>query len=770
MARVVDNQSAGGADSLTINFEANADDYLILMHSRQYGTVPSTPTGWTALSYTKVEENGGKNEIWHKRATSTGSDSVTVSTTVGTGRHGLQLVNVRWVDATTAFDVTPTSRSSSSGATASSASITPSTANCLILHLVIPNDRTMIPAPGMLKLLRSNTQLQHGDAYSYYSYSKAAGATFPAITYTPELDLNINPTIVTIAFRDDGNNNSKGYVDVDNPPADIIHLLGTSGQTGNLTGTAQKDVTSAITTVQSISSSYNTNTLGAQQPSFEEGFLSSGVSTSGTTQSCGVIASELAATVDIDGDIIGFTSGGDRTFYQSFGYLAKNLAIGDGTNFDVFRVDAVDTVPSGSEAPILCVVEVGAGFENETVGAMSASVRQAIDHIVMISPAPTTYDVTGFGFLYRHNTMIILGGSTSFPCDMNTAIECARTSSLRTINNQGQQSQAQFFSAHKVQVGDGTTQTIWKSQQHSIEFPSASSEADRRIQVQVSAGKFGIYFKASSSCNFDFSNTTFNMGNSQVWELMSGTSTSATYSESGCLIISGDVRLQDIGRAIGGMTFSRCKEITKNSADCSGGNTFDNCNENQWFTVTSEAEFADLYNNTFKNNTVNAIKITGNQTGTWEDPNLTVSGNTYDIEYTGATDFNITSANTLTVNNSSTGTLTFITPVNTLTINSDTASTLIRYFEDDSQTVVDSATGTTLDYDYPDTDPIDIELVKQGYVPFNRQNVTPSNSDFDVVMDFDESYNSAHGLTITTEFDYVRATKVLNDKFRPGGS
>lgn len=108
------------------------------------------------------------------------------------------------------------------------------------------------------------------------------------------------------------------------------------------------------------------------------------------------------------------------------------------------------------------------------------------------------------------------------------------------------------------------------------------------------------------------------------------------------------------------------------------------------------------------------------------------------------------------------GSITLTQPALTFTFNSDTASTLIRYFEDDSQTVVDSATGTTLAYEYPDTDPVDAEFVKQGYVPVNRQDVVPSDGGtLDIIMDFDEAYSSAHGLTITSEYDYVRATKVL---------
>ena len=106
--------------------------------------------------------------------------------------------------------------------------------------------------------------------------------------------------------------------------------------------------------------------------------------------------------------------------------------------------------------------------------------------------------------------------------------------------------------------------------------------------------------------------------------------------------------------------------------------------------------------------------------------------------------------------------ITIVAPVDTYTFNSDTTATLIRYFTDDSQTIVDSTTGITLDYEFLNTNPVDAEFVKQGYVPVNRQDIVPTNNgSLDVIMDFDEAYNSGHGLTITTEYDYNRATKVL---------
>ena len=187
--------------------------------------------------------------------------------------------------------------------------------------------------------------------------------------------------------------------------------------------------------------------------------------------------------------------------------------------------------------------------------------------------------------------------------------------------------------------------------------------------------------------------------------------------------MSGTVYLDDIGRAFSGMTFTGCKEITKNAADLSGGNTINGCVDTYAISVDSKTNFEHLQNCTFTNNDV-SIRITGNHGGgTWSLAGTTVSGGTgsFDIEYTGTGTLTIEadtgsgwSQSRATATGG--GTLTISSPTQALDINSDTALTLIRYFTNDSQTVVDSATGTTLSYEYSNTNLIDIELVKQSYV------------------------------------------------------
>ena len=177
----------------------------------------------------------------------------------------------------------------------------------------------------------------------------------------------------------------------------------------------------------------------------------------------------------------------------------------------------------------------------------------------------------------------------------------------------------------------------------------------------------------------------------------------------------------------------------------------------------AETDLSDITITLTASNTITVSPTTGS--GTYDLSGLTTTG-TVTLDNATANDTTITlpagTSNAVASPTTGGGAIIVDSPSVSFTFTSDTASTLIRYFEDDSQTIVDSTTGTSLVYVFPDADPVDAEFLLQGYVPVNRQNIIPSEGGtLDIIMDFDEAYNSAHGLTITTEYDYNRGTKVL---------
>jgi hypothetical protein len=748
------------SDEKTVPYSADEDDFMLLVHNNQaYAVAPATPSGWTAVTYTSVIASGTYNNIWYRKATASEPTSVTVDASPSLNKQSLQLTVYKGIDTTTPFDTTVTSRSSGAASINSCPAITPATDNALIVYINIPNNDGMVPTPGPLKIERTRNSIQHGAINTYYTYGKAASVAVAAHEFWSEKNANINATCVTIALRDDGGGTQAGYVDKTLPPAQILHILGEDSETGHLTGTTpQKNVSGTITSLQGVTTTNNTNNYlgGTAHPEFESGITSTGYSLNSPTQPCAVLGSEVVAAYNLENEIISFSSVGPPIMYASYSGLAKHFGLGDGTNYRLWKVDAVNTIPSGADAPIVCVIEVDGGFESEEYGTVTSGVLQALDEVVMGGPAPTTYNGCSYGFLYKLNTMLILGGSTVVPASMSIAAQCARTSSLRTVNNQGQQSDTQFFSAHKIQVGDGTTKTVWSNEGHAIESPSASNTTDRKIQVQVTSGNFGISWKASASCNFDIRGT-FGGGNLSPWGFESGTSTSATYTENPTKVQSHAPTLQDIGRAWAGLSFIGCSRLELNGADISGGscvieNSLDATSSITPLAAATQAALQllldDIASTSFTTNPV-AIRIeyTGASAPAVNFDAIIVSGNTVDLH------FNATNAVQLTANmqngsnittTATSGSATGVTIANdiTATINVNVTGAEITILTAGTQTeLFHVETGTTSEayvYTYSSDFNGDIQVYKPGYKPYWLASNVFSNSNQTITVNLDE--------------------------------
>ena len=92
----------------------------------------------------------------------------------------------------------------------------------------------------------------------------------------------------------------------------------------------------------------------------------------------------------------------------------------------------------------------------------------------------------------------------------------------------------------------------------------------------------------------------------------------------------------------------------------------------------------------------------------------------------------------------------------TLTVSADSTTATVRGFTNDSQTTIFSESDGSVDYEYPNTNPIDLDIVEQNYVPINVQNLVPFDGPVSYEMDFDEAYNENHNLNISTDYAYTR--------------
>jgi len=638
----------------------------------------------------------------------------------------------------------------------SAPSVTPSHDGCVIITAFA----AAIYASALHPLGWFSAGIEQGDtsigSLCSYKYQETAVAT-GTIDFPYGSNVSDQFAYVTFAIKC---NTATSEARCSGSPATLEHAMGNEGDTDNI---AVSDITATISSINGKSTYYTTpaSVYGGVFDKYPS--VNVQVSSNSFEGQYLLLASNWTTDKDYTDKIfsIGMQYTGSS---QLLPYADQSIFFGfyDDThdNWRLWGLKGRDSVPSPKTVTNV-LVDVGGGWEDVDGGTgdfdTDSSLTQ-VSHFLFGKLIEPSASYKGMPWLpvFSLDTMTIIGGNTTRPASFTTCRDIAKVNGLNTVQNQSDQSEGQFYATQSISIGEGSTTTVWDSTGQAIEFPGAFDANSVRVQGKIAAGALSLTI--DNNCTMIAN--TLNMGDFHNVVFTSGTVTGAA------LVLNAALNFD--GGSITGWVFSGCNGYAGTiNTTLTGGNTFSNLADGEaaCFTVATEPEFDKLVGSTFTDNAV-AIKITGDQSGTvaggdaWDDPNLTVSGNTKDIEYTGTTNFEIQSANTLTVLNSSSGILTIVTPTVSLTINSDTASSLIRYFEDDSQTAT-STTGTSLVYTYPDTDPIDIEVLKRGYVPVNRQDLVPYNGDYDITLDFDEAYNSSHDLVITTDYTYNRTTKVL---------
>ncbi len=761
--------------SVTATLPAHDENDLLLVHVTHDQNCTFSESGATWTKETEATTASRPTSALFSKVAGASEANPTFNSTGGSRDMLYTVVVVKGAPTSSAIDVSA-SNGTSGGPSQLSPSVTTTVDNCLILEFCTGGDDInpwfALPETRQIGLGSNSLHLTHCVTQSY---QMTAGAT----TQHRFINARVSDdaVVITVAIKDSGGN-IKGCVDPSSSPATCINpLLGANGGTYNNDPTENiSDPTTFLTTVNGNTTQYRSSVNYKGVGSKIDGQGSSwGFSITSSTAYDRPIVSQrrLAAPVDLSNSIIGLSSIGDSDI-GDYATTGKFFGIGNGDNsgqctgIRLYQYESRDSSVRTDTGISPFIVDTSqSGWEDVGTVDLTASLR------IIMGEYALGFTQDGIGYLYKYNTMKLIGGSVTFPCSFGVGSLHGRTGALRTVRDQNGAAKGQFFASQDLQIGNGSDATYWDSSNQSLEYPAAYDEAAREVSINVAQGAFTLTLLASAADTVNLTSTTLNMGDLHNFTIDASTSSSATYDFTGLSLLNGDLILNDIGSTVDGVVISGCKEINYTTLlDLSGGNTISNCVDTQAITVTSETDFAKLANCTFSNNDVAgacAIKITGNQAGSWSDPNLTVSGNTYDIEYTGTTDFEIQSATPLTVNNSSSGTLTIATPVQAFQIDSSEASSLIQIFTTGTQTVLDSTTGASLNYPYTGTVVVDYVVQKAGFLPQRFTGVTLTNSTASVVLADDPVYDSGHGLTYTTDFSYNRSTKELTLATRQEG-
>ncbi len=740
----------------------NGDLILCFMGNDINNSFSTVTPGWV-----KEEESVGvvTGACFSFYATSSSSTNPTF-TTASTRDWGVVTVVIKDAPTSAAIDISSSSIANEFRTTTET--VTTTVNNALIIEYVAieENSRQMFFEPEINQIAQLNgtpVAFEHSAILGWHVQQLSGLSTGHTFA-----NGNSNDSLVklTIAIKDDGNANYPGYVDPTIPPAEL--LTPWSGKRVLAyydDGTKDVDPTSLITTINGNATTYKAETsFSTIYPNISGcGF---NITSSGDWNKPLVFQRGFGNTWDFSGDALLSFTGVSDVVSVDFNTGARYIGLGSGdlvnvaTAAKLFQFESSDSKVTSDNGTAQFVIQPSVTAD-DTYGSIDLT---NINKIFQSTYVTSSAQDNGVGFLYKLGVMVLIGGSTVNPCSFSVAANHARTGELNTVKDQKGSSASQFFCTQNIQAGNGSSTTVWNSSFQSIEYPSAYNAEDVNIAVNVSSALFLFNVKAASGDVITMQSCTFNMGDFHKWEMDATTSNTDIYDFTGLNILNSTVTLRDLSLVnYSGMALSGCKELVHNGADLSKGSgiTIANCVDANAVTVDSEASFENLHNCTFNNND-RAIQITGNQTGSWSDPNITVNGNTYDIEYTGATNFSIQSANALTVNNTSSGVLTVVTPTFDLTVDSSETGSQIHVYTTGTQTILDSeASASQLVYTHS-SETVDITVLKDGFIPYRQTGLALSgNVGIDVQLVASREYTSAHGLTYTTDTSWSRSLNQL---------
>jgi hypothetical protein len=776
--------AGASAATQTPNLSSHAtnDLLVIAMQWANGGTVSlTTGSGWVkALEATSP----GTLSIWYKVAGA--SETAPTFTCTNSGDRCAVCLTIKDAPTTSPIDITAsTSETKNLGATTykgTLSSVTTTTDDALCLLFTSANN-----AFYTAQVANTIPHLMTGvsaESMTVSSLTYPSSGAQDALTFYVSRAAAITHLFVQIIVKNDAGGGVRGQLDTSALPSTLVTTWSDGGTNTDISnaGTALvADLDGDTTAHEALQTSSSKSILpyAANSVVYWAGYHVLNEASSAETSA----AVDAVETLDLSNSLIAATINGSgfegwkpyATGGQYIGLANTSLA---GATY--FKVAASDTKAKTATGSIPVVFNTGSADGRFVDGTDDLT---DVNDVFLGGNKDSTSSFV-CGPIHKLNTLILIGGNTAKPTNCADLVLFALNMGLNTVLAQNNLSDGQYFILQSFQIGNGSKPTNWQSRNQSIEFPGAYSEADLNIAARIPKSGLAFTLYASSSDTIDLTNTTINFGDYHTATIHASGSTSAAYNFSGCTWINPGAPTLKTGISYTGLTITGGEEIQhdasttidQSSTPVLNGVTVDNVatGETAAVIVSTETQFANVVTGaTFTNNTnAPAIRITGDQTYTgvgWDDPGLTVSGNTVDIEYTGDTDFSIQSGASLTVNNTGLGTLTVVTPVVSLTVSSNIAASDIKIFNTGTQTIEAQATGTTASTTTTGT--YDITVQKAGYLPQRQTGVVLGTSSVPVNITLvkDPVYNASHGLTYTTDFSYNRSTSRLTCVTRQAG-
>jgi hypothetical protein len=512
----------------------------------------STPTsGWTALS-PQVAIQSQKSRLYAKIAASTSEPDFTAESTFSAGWTTTMLVikgnHATWQDGSTLSESL-----ASTGSAHTFGNITTSHANSLVLRMAgIDSDQGVMPSP--MHSLNYVAALRNGTVSQFVGYQVQATAGTCAGPTVATMNTRISHGI-SIAIRDDGS--------VSIPP--VVKQFGTvleyHGSFVVARNVTQTNLALIAATIDGISVWSNAPpVISTGSPVALANGYGRGAGVGGSISDAGanntwIGGAQAIASTDMTG----------RFFSIEWGISSTSAAMGVG-GFIVVFADAV-----GGWAAFRLGRSQGGVDLNSMLNTVIDLASPPIDGSGTINWAA----VTRIGYAYHrgantatrqmvvaslilYEKLIITDGSLADPI---TPAFISRVAGWWAICGSAVQGRGQAISKLPVQIGDGTTKTVFDLLGRSFEYPFNTGPSPRRRLWVGQDASLNYEIRASATDVVQLRGGVVSSEGRQLLTIASASSPSATYDCGGLSVEGAEFKNLASGVTVSGATFTRCRQI-----------------------------------------------------------------------------------------------------------------------------------------------------------------------------------------------------------------
>lgn len=771
MAYVADfTTKSNAAKATTLVFAATdfpehiADDYLVIgiTSEAEAATTHTASAGWTQIGATVGTTTSLYSSMWYKKCASA-AETCTITLSVTNASHAHAFL-IKDADLTTFLDGTPSAANVATASQFSSASITTTQADSLILFYIGVDATTTTPdqchsAPGPVHFLDSSdngganvtagSKVMAAGAAGWYM-QRTAGAT-------PTPSWNLSLTEITNRFTVGIRNKASGVIP---PYIDDSATIGTKVMDGHwwVSATTRNNenfkatplsVTSFITHLGTLTGTFD---AGAVALDSHLNPYSAAVSSTPAASASALTGFEVQfPTTAIDmsaGWLVGAVmEASPKNANWGTGSVKTGgvfVGIGSTANYRMFQVLARDNLQN-TEGRAVFSVQIN---QTQTKSGQSATppTVSAINRLWVLNRGNLATLAQYHCDYHLINKIIAAGGTSSVPVDSEGLYNIGKFLRLKLIQKQGA---GGLMPLVPIQIGGGDA-INFQVDAGALQFPRIYNRAKREINYHGADNAIGISYAGKSGDVIWHTNSVVTSASPYYWEINAAATSACSWDFSGLVIVKATVTLRPVC-TFDSMSFSNCASIATTGStitNCQFGNSpisvsspanaalISNCN----ITKTTGTSHGITITGTAADITLNGLKFTGYAASNGSTGNeaifVNIASGTMTINIAGGgTAPSIRTAGA-TVNVVSGATVTFTglpTGCDIVILTAGTSSIL---------TQVDAHGATSYGYAYSGTPSVDVGFIKAGYVPYYIRGLTlgATDSSIPVSLTIDRNY------------------------------